>query len=308
MKKAIAITSAVFLISSVLTAVFAVFLGANGIRSLFDGRAEAYIDRMMGKAEQLADKFDDLDDKTDDKIHSDFDFVDDLPLAFSKHAEARLSGDSVVLGFDAGQVDFVPTQDGKLSVDLSEYSEEGSGEHFELRQNADGYDFYIEQLGGGGRAKATVFVPSSVKNIKIVASAGEADIKDITADSLVVELDSGETELERVKLNDCKVTVDSGEINIDSVCEFKRLEANADTGKISYELAGGNIKVSYSVSLGSVSAEDGILGFAAYDENGNRTNTLAKSGRLESENADSQASEIILTLDTGSIEFENEIG
>ena len=297
MKKAIAITSAVFLISSVLTAVFAVFLGANGIRSLFDG-----------KAEQLADKFDDLDDKTDDKIHSDFDFVDDLPLAFSKHAEARLSGDSVVLGFDAGQVDFVPTQDGKLSVDLSEYSEEGSGEHFELRQNADGYDFYIEQLGGGGRAKATVFVPSSVKNIKIVASAGEADIKDITADSLVVELDSGETELERVKLNDCKVTVDSGEINIDSVCEFKRLEANADTGKISYELAGGNIKVSYSVSLGSVSAEDGILGFAAYDENGNRTNTLAKSGRLESENADSQASEIILTLDTGSIEFENEIG
>lgn len=308
MKKAIAITSAVFLISSVLTAVFAVFLGANGIRSLFDGRAEAYIDRVMGKAEQLADKFDDLDDKTDDKIHSDFDFVDDLPLAFSKHAEARLSGDSVVLGFDAGQVDFVPTQDGKLSVDLSEYSEEGSGEHFELRQNADGYDFYIEQLGGGGRAKATVFVPSSVKNIKIVASAGEADIKDITADSLVVELDSGETELERVKLNDCKVTVDSGEINIDSVCEFKRLEANADTGKISYELAGGNIKVSYSVSLGSVSAEDGILGFAAYDENGNRTNTLAKSGRLESENADSQASEIILTLDTGSIEFENEIG
>ena len=308
MKKAIAITSAVFLISSVLTAVFAVFLGANGIRSLFDGRAEAYIDRMMGKAEQLADKFDDLDDKTDDKIHSDFDFVDDLPLAFSKHAEARLSGDSVVLGFDAGQVDFVPTQDGKLSVDLSEYSEEGSGEHFELRQNADGYDFYIEQLGGGGRAKATVFVPSSVKNINIVASAGEADIKDITADSLVVELDSGETELERVKLNDCKVTVDSGEINIDSVCEFKRLEANADTGKISYELAGGNIKVSYSVSLGSVSAEDGILGFAAYDENGNRTNTLAKSGRLESENADSQASEIILTLDTGSIEFENEIG
>lgn len=308
MKKAIAITSAVFLISSVLTAVFAVFLGANGIRSLFDGRAEAYIDRVMGKAEQLADKFDDLDDKTDDKIHSDFDFVDDLPLAFSKHAEARLSGDSVVLGFDAGQVDFVPTQDGKLSVNLSEYSEEGSGEHFELRQNADGYDFYIEQLGGGGRAKATVFVPSSVKNIKIVASAGEADIKDITADSLVVELDSGETELERVKLNDCKVTVDSGEINIDSVCEFKRLEANADTGKISYELAGGNIKVSYSVSLGSVSAEDGILGFAAYDENGNRTNTLAKSGRLESENADSQASEIILTLDTGSIEFENEIG
>ncbi len=309
MKKAIAVTAAVFLVSSVLTVVFAVALGASGIRSLFDGRAEAYIDRVIDRAEQLDDKFDDLDDKIDDKFHSDFDFDDDFSLTLSKHDELEANKESVALGFDAAEITVVRSDGGSLSVDLNEYSAEGSGEHFQIQKNVNGYDFYIKKLDDGGEAKVTVSVPESVKNIKIDVDAGDAEIKDIAAESLVVEMQTGETELERVKANDCKINAQTGKIKIDALCEFKRFEANGDTGKISYELAqGGNIKVSYSANLGSVSAQDGLSGFVAYDENGKRTGALAKSGRLESENADQNACEIILTVGTGSIEFENEIG
>ena len=306
MKKAILITSAVFLVSAILTVAFAVGLGASGIRSLFDGTAEGYINDFIDKVEQLDGRFEDLGDKIDNRLDHDFDSAYDL--AYSKSTEVDLSGDTVTLGFDAAEIRVVPATDSKLIVDMNVYSKfQTDKELFGILINTDGYDYYLKKLDNIDRsaAKVTVAVPESVKEIKIKASAGEISVQNFSLSKLDIELDAGEVDIENVQAENGRVKVNAGEIGFDKFCKINDLEAVVDIGEISYDLsASQNVIINYSVNLGTADIEHGSSDYVAFDANGNETSSLGRIGRLENINADENAAKVQLKVGTGSIEFD----
>ena len=314
MKKAILITSAVFLVSAILTVSFAIGLGASGIRSLFDGTAEEYIYDAIDKIEQLDSRFEDLGEKIEDRFdynrldHLDHGCESEYDLAYSKSTELDLSGETVTLGFDAAEIRVVPATDSKLCVDMNVYSKfQTDKELFGILINTDGYNYYLKKLNDidSSMAKVTVIVPESVKEIKIKASAGEITVQDISLSNLDIELDAGEADIENIQAENGRVKVKAGEISFDEACKFNDLEAVVDIGEISYDLpASQNVKINYSVNLGTANMEYGISDYVAYDANGNKVSSLGRIGRLESTNADENAAKVVLTVGTGNIIFD----
>lgn len=302
MKKTIIITAIIFVISAILTVCFAVALGANGLSKLmFD---ESAVQRL----ENIGERLDNIGDSIDDSFDNDID--DPSNIVAGEHSETEPSKETAVIGCDAAEITVIPSSDGKLTADLKVYSYNRDNKNdYHIENGREGYDIYIAKAVKTSRsvAKVVVYVPDTVKAIKIDASAAEVTVKNLTFDSIDVSVDAGEVDIENTTVKNCNVNVDAGEAKLKKNCNVKEsLTVKVNTGEIGYELpASSNAVINYNVEVGSVDIEDGLHGYKAFDKNGNSVNVLPREGRLESEGGTEGALNIKLEVNTGSIEFEH---
>lgn len=303
MKKTIIITAIIFAVSAVLTVCFAVALGANGLNKLiFDENA-------IQRIENIGEIIDDIGDRIDDRFDNSFDIDGPSRLVTDEHIETTLSKDTAVIGCDAAEITIVPSADGKLSTDFSvySYSKSNSGD-YRVETGRSGYDIYISKTVKNSRnvAKVIVYVPDTVKNLKIDAQAAEITIKDLTFDSIDISVNAGEVDIENTETNNCNVKVNAGEANLERNFTAKEsVTVKVNAGEICYELpVSTNAVINYSVNVGSVDVEDGLHGYKAFDKDGNSVTFPKKSGRLESSGGTGDALEVNLSVNTGNIEFE----
>ena len=306
MKKAIIVTLTVFVISAIVTVCLAVGLGANAFKEVFDN---------SGSFAEMLDNFEDRFDSVEDGIEDRFDpelenkenIIETLVLD-----GFEFNNDTVRIGCDAAEIIIIPSSDEKLSAKTDIYSFKEISNEYDVHKDYNGYDIYITKIDGTVKslAKATVYIPGTVKNIVVESDVADVKINNMTFADIDISVGAGEVEIENTTVDNCNITVNTGEVELDNNFKAeKSLNVEVNTGEISYKLPHSqNAVINYSVNTGSAEAKDGLSGYKAFDSDGNAVTVIKRSGKLESESGTENAVTVNFDVNVGEIDFKQFFG
>lgn len=301
MKKAFIITLVIFVASAMITLCCAVALGSGAFKEMLDnsGGIENFLENIEEKIDSI--EIDDLDD--DNKK-----IVSTLALDAFEYKKNILK-----IGCDASEIILVPSQSNELSAKMDVYAlTQEERDDYDMHADHNGFDIYVEKLVKTAKssAKTVIYVPNNVEKLIIDSAVADVTVKNLSFKDIDIKINVGELELENVVADNCKIIVETGEIEIDNNLKInKALTAEVETGELSYELPNKQKAViTYNAELGSVEAEDGFDGYIAFDKDGNKVNSLAKEGRLESAIGIDDAIKVDLNISVGKIEFDQIFG
>lgn len=306
MKKLMAVSAIVLVISAIS---FFGFAAAYG-KGVVDGKYENYFNDIENKLEAIEERF--------DNSYHDFDFDDyDGTLKTKTTVEPEAyQAQSIVIGTDASQVVLMPSQDGYLSAEVMTYSRTDSDSLQsasvlrEYSENGVDYNLYVKapDTNASFEIKAIVYIPDTVKDVIFVSSVGELEADGgIVLDSLNANIGTGSADIERANIDKCNISVDTGKIDIESgFSAGTSVTAHVGTGKIdcTLPLAAG-YTVNYSAQTCKLD-DDMPINIKLFDSDGNPTNTVKPSGKIESSDTSEKTVEANLSVNTGKIEFDTD--
>lgn len=311
MKKFIAVTAIILVISAISALCFFAALGTEFVQYAADGNFDGVLEKLEDKLEMIGDgieakySYDDIDD-------------DDWYLSNKTTVKSeKYTSDSIVIGSDSVEVIMMPSSDGKLSAEIMTYSRNGDDEAAEpivLKDFSDDsrdYKLFIKAREQSYlyKTKAVVYIPENVRNVEFYAYAGEFKADGgITLDSLTVDIGTGNADLERADIDKCSVIIKSGEADIENgFTAHSSLTVRITTGKIECKLPVANgYSLSYSAQGCELDGSTAALDATLLDENGVITNTLGRTGKIISSGTADNMLEADLSVESGKIEFDTD--
>lgn len=255
MKKALWITAVVVVISLICTVCFGVALGSQGVREVL--REGGVLDELSENVNwhELIAYGKEWSDIIHDEIH------DEQFLFDSKTLELP-ARDTLKITAEVGEVHVVRGSGDTVRAVLEQFSARAnptsrftlsSVSETELRLSA-------EPTLNGFSARLTVYVPAALKELNVEVETGEAEIEDITADTLTVKVSTGQAEIKRVTAKNAELRVDTGNAEIGSnVRVTDTLYVHCACGEVELDMPVGGAKaVQYSVDTGNVDIDSSV--------------------------------------------------
>lgn len=306
MKKTIIVTLIVFVISAIMTVCLAVGLGANAFKEVFDNSGS-----FAETLDNFEDRFDSIEDGIEDRFDPELENKENIIETLVLDG-FEFKKDTVRIGCDAAEILILPSSDEKLSAKTDIYSFKEIQNEYDVHKDYNGFDIYITKIDGAVKslAKATVYIPSTVKNIVVESDVADIKINNMTFVNIDISVSAGEVEIENTTVDNCNITVNTGEIELNNNFKAeKSLNVEVNTGEISYKLPHSqNAVINYSVDTGSAEAKDGLNGYKAFDSNGNAVTVIERSGKLESESGTENAVIMNFNVNIGEIDFKQIFG
>ncbi len=313
MKKFISVTAIILVISAISALCFFAALGTEFVQYAADGNFDGVLEKLEDKLEMIGDEieakysYDEIDDIDDDDWY--------LSNKTTVKSE-KYPSDSIVIGSDSVEVIMMPSSDGKLSAEIMTYSRNEDDEATEpivLKDFSDDsrdYKLFIKAREQSYlyKTKAVVYIPENVRNVEFYTSTGEFKADGgIVLDSLNANIGTGSADIERANIDKCNISVDTGKIDIESgFSAGTSLTAHVDTGKIDCTLPfAAGYTVNYSAQTCKLD-DDMPINIKLFDSDGNPTNTVKPSGKIESSDTSEKTVEANLSVNTGKIEFDTD--
>ncbi|GEM_PF-3014266 len=311
MKKFISVTAIILVISAISALCFFAALGTEFVQYAADGNFDGVLEKLEDKLEMIGDEieakysYDEIDDIDDDDWY--------LSNKTTVKSE-KYTSDSIVIGSDSVEVIMMPSSDGKLSAEIMTYSRNEDDEVTEpivLKDFSDDsrdYKLFIKAREQSYlyKTKAVVYIPENVRNVEFYTSTGEFKADGgIVLDSLNANIGTGSADIERANIDKCNISVDTGKIDIESgFSAGTSVTAHVDTGKIDCTLPfAAGYTVNYSAQTCKLD-DDMPINITLFDSDGNPTNTVKPSGKIESSDTSEKTVEANLSVNTGKIEFD----
>lgn len=313
MKKFISVTAIILVISAISALCFFAALGTEFVQYAADGSFDGVLEKLEDKLEMIGDEieakysYDEIDDIDDDDWY--------LSNKTTVKSE-KYTSDSIVIGSDSVEVIMMPSSDGKLSAEIMTYSRNEDDEVTEpivLKDFSDDsrdYKLFIKAREQSYlyKTKAVVYIPENVRNVEFYTSTGEFKADGgIVLDSLNANIGTGSADIERANIDKCNISVDTGKIDIESgFSAGTSVTAHVGTGKIDCTLPfAAGYTVNYSAQTCKLD-DDMPINIKLFDSDGNPTNTVKPSGKIESSDTSEKTVEANLSVNTGKIEFDTD--
>lgn len=251
MKKALWITATVVVISLICTVCFGVALGSQGVRELLrDGGALDELSENVNWRELIA-----YGKEWSDVMH------DEQFLFDSKTLELP-ARDTLKITAEVGEVHIVRGSGDTVRAVLDQFSaRENPTSHFTLSSVGETeLHLSAEPTLNGFSARLTVYVPATLKELSVEVETGEAEIEDVSADTLTVKVSTGQAEVKRVTAKNAELRVDTGNAEIDSnVRVTDTLYVHCGCGDVELDMPIGGAKlVQYTVDTGDVELDSSV--------------------------------------------------
>ncbi len=252
MKKAIWITATVMVVSLLCTVCFGVALGSQGIREVLrdDGVLDNWSQTVANWHDVVKHGEYLLDEIQEEEFLFDSQTVE-LPAAdtlkitaeVGKVCVVRGTGDTVRAVLDQFSVHTHPTSHFTLS----------SVGDTELRLSA-------QSSLNGNSARLTVYIPKELSELTVEVETGEAELEDVTADTITADVSTGTVEVKRITAKNVQLRVDTGNAEIDSSVRISEtMNVHCACGEVEFEMPVGGAKlVQYSVDTGNVDMDSKV--------------------------------------------------
>lgn len=251
MKKALWITATVVAISLICTVCFSVALGSQGVRELLrDGGALDELSENVNWRELIA-----YGKEWSDVMH------DEQFLFDSKTLELP-ARDTLKITAEVGEVHIVRGSGDTVRAVLDQFSaRENPTSHFTLSSVGETeLHLSAEPTLNGFSARLTVYVPATLKELSVEVETGEAEIEDVSADTLTVKVSTGQLEAKCVTAKNAELRVNTGNAEIDSrVRVTDTLYVHCACGDVELDMPIGGAKlVQYTVDTGDVELDSSV--------------------------------------------------